>query len=85
MATQAPLADRQCNRRRFLKLAGAGVAAWAFSGARAQEHRGSADESQRCNVIFILRDDHRYDFMSFTEGSPDSLEPPNLDRMVHPG
>ena len=37
------------------------------------------------NVIFILSDDHRYDFMSFMEGAPPFLETPNLDRMAKQG
>lgn len=37
------------------------------------------------NVIFILSDDHRYDFMSFMEQSPEFLETPNLDRFASRG
>lgn len=37
------------------------------------------------NVIFILSDDHRYDFMSFMEQAPDFLETPNLDRIASRG
>ena len=37
------------------------------------------------NVILIVSDDHRYDFMSFMEKSPDFLETPNLDRMAKEG
>lgn len=36
---------------------------------------------QRRNVIFILSDDHRHDFMSFVRGAPTFLKTPNLDRM----
>lgn len=36
------------------------------------------------NVIFILSDDHRYDFMSFM-GRPRFLKTPNLDRMASEG
>jgi len=36
------------------------------------------------NVIFILSDDHRYDFMSFM-GKPSFLETPNMDRLAHEG
>ncbi|MDX1429280.1 MAG: sulfatase [Rhodothermales bacterium] len=42
-------------------------------------------ESRPQNVIFILSDDHRYDFMSFHEGAPDFLETPNMDRMAANG
>jgi arylsulfatase A-like enzyme len=37
------------------------------------------------NVILILSDDHRYDFMSFMDGAPPFLETPNLDRMAAEG
>ena len=37
------------------------------------------------NVIFILSDDHRYDFMGFMEGAPEWLETPNLDRLAAGG
>ncbi|WP_442505618.1 sulfatase family protein [Novipirellula sp. SH528] len=37
------------------------------------------------NVVFILSDDHRYDFMGFMDEAPDFLETPNLDRMASGG
>ena len=37
------------------------------------------------NIIVILSDDHRYDFMSFIEESPEFLETPNLDRLAAEG
>ena len=37
------------------------------------------------NVIIILSDDHRYDFMSFVKGAPPFLQTPNLDRMAAAG
>jgi N-acetylglucosamine-6-sulfatase len=37
------------------------------------------------NVIFILSDDHRYDFMGFHEEAPDFLETPAFDRMAREG
>jgi N-acetylglucosamine-6-sulfatase len=36
------------------------------------------------NVIFILSDDHRYDFMGFT-GKVPGLQTPNMDRLAHEG
>ena len=36
------------------------------------------------NIIFILTDDHRYDFMGFTDKVP-WLETPNLDRLAREG
>lgn len=41
------------------------------------------DESPK-NVVFILSDDHRYDFMGFT-GKVPWLETPNLDRLAAEG
>ncbi|MDX1586837.1 MAG: sulfatase, partial [Balneolaceae bacterium] len=40
---------------------------------------------QKKNVIFILSDDHRYDFMGFHPNSPDFLETPAMDRMASEG
>ena len=37
------------------------------------------------NVVVILSDDHRYDFMGFMDQSPAFLETPNLDRMAARG
>lgn len=37
------------------------------------------------NVVFILSDDHRYDFMSFMPGAPPFLQTPNLDRLAKGG
>jgi N-acetylglucosamine-6-sulfatase len=48
-------------------------------GVQAQE----ADAPQ--NVVFILSDDHRHDFMGFHEAAPDFLETPAMDRMRREG
>lgn len=37
------------------------------------------------NVIFILSDDHRYDFMGFHENAPSYLRTPALDRIAREG
>ena len=37
------------------------------------------------NVVLILSDDHRYDFMSFMKGAPPFLRTPALDRMAKEG
>lgn len=37
------------------------------------------------NVIFILSDDHRYDYMGFHPDGPDFLETPSMDRMAEQG
>lgn len=37
------------------------------------------------NIVFILSDDHRYDYMGFHPNSPDFLETPAMDRMAEEG
>ena len=37
------------------------------------------------NVVLILSDDHRYDFLGFHPDGPKFLETPNLDRMASQG
>jgi len=51
------------------------------SGAAAQAPASGAPR----NVVFILSDDHRYDFMSFMKGAPPFLQTPALDRMATEG
>ena len=41
--------------------------------------------AERPNLVVILSDDHRYDFMGFMEKAPEFLETPNLDRMAQEG
>jgi arylsulfatase A-like enzyme len=43
-----------------------------------------AQSSPKKNIVFILSDDHRYDFMGFT-GKVPFLETPNMDRMAREG
>ena len=45
----------------------------------------SSKNEQFKNVILILSDDHRFDFLGFHEDSPDFLETPNFDRMSNEG
>ncbi len=47
----------------------------------------SADASEPLgrNVIFVLSDDHRHDFMGFHPKSPDWLDTPAMDRMAREG
>lgn len=71
---------RRNNRRGFLKTLGVGAAALRLGGGRAP-----AAGRKRRNIIFILSDDHRYDFMSFMPAAPDFLETPNLDRLAARG
>jgi len=45
----------------------------------------SAAQAQTRNVILILSDDHRYDFMGFMESAPPWLQTPAMDRMAAAG
>ncbi|MEX2404259.1 MAG: sulfatase [Balneolales bacterium] len=45
----------------------------------------SVGRAQQQNIIFILSDDHRYDYMGFHPDSPDFLETPAMDRMAEEG
>lgn len=45
----------------------------------------AAGQGQPQNVIFILSDDHRYDYMGFHPESPDFLQTPGMDRMAEEG
>ena len=75
------------SRRGFLRTAGAAslamclpAAGAAGQGAKLQKIAGRKPR----NVVFILCDDHRYDFMGFL-GKPKFLETPNMDRMARDG
>jgi arylsulfatase A-like enzyme len=58
------------------------IAACLSTALSAGAQRSAAP--QRPNVIFILTDDHRHDFMGFT-GKVPWLETPNMDRMAREG
>ena len=45
---------------------------------------GSAVGKQK-NVVLILSDDHRYDFLGFMEKAPEFLETPSFDRLAREG
>lgn len=53
-------------------------------GAEGVQPAPAGDESRPRNIILILSDDHRYDFMGCA-GGPEFLETPNLDRMAAGG
>lgn len=44
-----------------------------------------AQQSKPKNVVFILSDDHRYDFMGFHPDAPSYIETPSLDKMAGEG
>jgi N-acetylglucosamine-6-sulfatase len=52
--------------------------------ARAAGRPGAVNGARPRNVVLILSDDHRYDFMSFL-GGPSWLRTPGLDRMASGG
>jgi len=50
----------------------------AATGARAAE-------SRPLNIVFMLSDDHRWDWLGFLPEAPDFLETPHLDRLAREG
>ena len=75
-----------CNRREFLRSAGWGMATLTLSGVIGQSLRASrSPRMARRNIVLVLSDDHRYDFMGFMKESPYFLETPNMDRMAQQG
>ena len=68
---------------------GAGLKAAARENQLPSGRAGSENPSRGSglsprNVVFILSDDHRYDFMGFADG-PEFLETPHMDRMAAEG
>jgi len=81
---------RNLNRRTFLKAGSLVMAGAAASGclrrlAAAEGTPAAGKAAQRRNVIFVLSDDHRYDFLGFMDEAPAFLETPNMDRMARQG
>ncbi len=76
-------ADKSFSRREFLATTGAAAAGLAFAAGCSSEQlkAGKSKTGKRRNVIFILSDDHRYDFMGFLN-KPKFLETPNMDKMA---
>ena len=77
--------DKRLSRRDFLRTAAtAGVAIPLMAGCGpASLAVGSGGKKPR-NVVFILSDDHRYDFMGFMN-KVKFLKTPNMDRMAKEG
>ncbi len=69
-------------RSQFLQLLFCSIAALAF-GQRT-EIPNTASGKKVENIIFILTDDHRYDYMGFT-GKVPWLKTPNMDRLAAEG
>ena len=74
----------KCNRRQFLKAAGAGALALAARSLCGIDRAGAAEASRtKPNVVIIFTDDQGYrDVGCF--GSP-NITTPNLDRMAAEG
>ena len=81
MATQDNSRRTFCSRRDFLR----GTAVLTLAGAASSLWAGQGGNTAKRNIILLLSDDHRYDFMSFIPGSPAFLETPNMDRMAQQG
>jgi N-acetylglucosamine-6-sulfatase len=74
------------DRRHFLDLAWRGATAFALLGAAGRPGRSAGrDKTARRNIVLVLSDDHRYDFLRFLPQAPAFLETPNMDRMAQQG
>jgi len=74
------------NRRDLLGSACRGAAALALFNPVGQSLRAAQNNRKaRRNIVFVLSDDHRYDFMGFMKDSPTFLETPSMDRMARQG
>jgi len=76
------------SRREFIRTVGAAAGSLPLLGAMncmgSEFALGRLAGRKARNVIFILSDDHRYDFMGFM-GRPNFLETPSMDRMARGG
>ena len=81
------MTKKTTSRRAFLKTVGIASLAAGLGGRASAKAlpklRRTAGRKPR-NVVFILSDDHRYDFMGFLN-TPKFLETPNMDRMAREG
>ena len=75
---------KRTNRRDFLKKLGLAATAVPFAVESAAGQVAHNPSPKPKNVIFILSDDHRYDFMGFLN-KPKFLETPNMDRLARQG
>jgi N-acetylglucosamine-6-sulfatase len=74
------------NRRDFLRSVCYSTATLTFAGAAVRSlSAGQNVKTAKRNIILVLSDDHRYDFMGFMTDSPAFLETPNMDRMAKQG
>lgn len=78
-----------CRRTAVKALGGLGVASF-LSGCGSNVDvlpQLNSGGQERRNIVFLLSDDHRYDFMNFMNepGTPAFLETPNMDRLANDG
>ncbi len=78
------MADEQTTRRSFLKATGLTMTSLAGASLLGTLDTFGSSKKKAKNIILILSDDHRYDFMSFLK-TPDFLRTPNMDRMAQKG
>ena len=76
---------KHLGRRVFLKHTGRTIAAMATLGAAGSLAAPARTKTGKRNIILVLSDDHRYDFMGFMKGAPAFLKTPNMDRMARQG
>lgn len=70
---------------RVLKFIAISGALMAIFGCLEAHKTATAQDNQPENIIFILSDDHRYDFMGFHDQAPSYIETPAMDRMAEEG
>jgi N-acetylglucosamine-6-sulfatase len=56
-----------------------------LAGIGPRNHSAAAPQDRPRNVVLLLSDDHRYDFMGFMPRAPEWLATPALDRMAAEG
>lgn len=69
----------------LLALSACGASGDGLVGTGNAAERDDAPTARPRNVVFILSDDHRYDFMGFMPEAPEWLETPALDRIAAGG
>ena len=78
--------ERSSRRDFLMTVCSSAALAPIFAGCNRNSRppEKNKDQTKLRNIIFILSDDHRYDFMSFM-GKPSFLKTPNIDRLASEG
>ncbi|MBN2369170.1 MAG: sulfatase, partial [Vicinamibacteria bacterium] len=77
--------EGKASRREFLGALGAAAALPLAEAEHTDaEHVESSESAKPRNIVLIVSDDHRFDFMGFL-GKPGFLETPNMDRLACDG